>query len=166
MPASPQQKYEQLMIGQLTTVPIDNLEQAIKIVIHDARIPKTLRTALGVYGAQSAELNKSEVGTMRYGKTEPTRRPGIIGSSDSEPRPCNSPSFAHEDSLLLSCESAAIDQRLMLRIQYNKQSLDWSVEINELRHEGITKDDMEALVECAVIFAEMKIIRALCQRLQ
>jgi hypothetical protein len=36
------------MAEQFTSEGIDALEQAIQTVIHDARIPKTLRTALEV----------------------------------------------------------------------------------------------------------------------
>jgi hypothetical protein len=143
---------------------IGNLEQAIRTVLHDARISNTLRAALEAYQAHLAELNEPDIGTTRSGQTEYTYPPEIICPSDPEPYPCNS--LSHEGSFLLSCESALIDQGLMLRMEYNKQSFDWSVKINEVRYEGITKEVMEALIECAVIATEMTIMRSPSQRPQ
>jgi hypothetical protein len=149
------------MTEQFTSAHSDTLEQAIQTIIHDARIPKTLRTALEVY------KGNRETGTMRAGQAEPSNCPRcILGSSAAEPYPCTSPSLSYEDSFLLSCESAVIEQGLNIIMTYNRQSLDWSVEINGLRHEGITKEVMEALVECAVIVGEALLMRALCQRPQ
>jgi hypothetical protein len=63
------------MTEQFASVRIDTLELAIETVIHDARIPKTLRTALEVYQGQQAELNMPEMAIMRCGQTgAPARR--------------------------------------------------------------------------------------------
>jgi hypothetical protein len=113
------------MAEQFTSEGIDALAQAIQTVIHDARIPKTLRTALEVYKGNS--------------------------------RSCR---------CVLSSQPAAIEQGIQIYILHNDESLDWSVEINGLRHDHVTSEVMEALVECAVITAETSLMRALTARPQ
>jgi hypothetical protein len=102
---------------------------------------------------------------MRPGHTEVTCLPEIFRSSDGEPYPCISPGFAHEDDFLLSSESAVIEQGLRIRVQFNKPSLDWSVEINGHRNEGVTSEVMEALIESAVV-AAVTLLRAFSRRTQ
>jgi hypothetical protein len=58
------------MTEHLTKTGFDALDQAIQTVIHDPRVPKTLRTALGVYQDQRAVLNNRETDVMRAGQTE------------------------------------------------------------------------------------------------
>jgi hypothetical protein len=154
------------MTTQSTISRHDALEQAILTVIHDARIPKTLRTALGVYRRRWAEPNNPEAGTMRPGHTEVTCLPEIFRSSDADPYPCISPGFAHEDDYLLSSESAVIEQGLRIRVRFNKPSLDWSVEINGHRNESVTSEIMEALIESAVVAAVTLLMRAFSRRTQ
>ena len=42
----------------------------------------------------------------------------------------------------------------------NDESQDWSIEINGLRHEHVTSEIMEDLVECALIVAETTLTEA------
>jgi hypothetical protein len=44
--------------------------------------------------------------------------------------------------------------------------LDWSIEINGLRHEHVTSEIIETLVECAVIVAEKSLTRGVAGLLQ
>jgi hypothetical protein len=50
-------------------------------------------------------------------------------------------------------------------VQFNKPSLDWSVEINGHRNEGVTSEVMEALIESAVV-AAVTLLRAFSRRTQ
>jgi hypothetical protein len=59
------------MTEDLTRAGFDALEQAIQTVIHDARVPKTLRTALGIYQDQRAVVNDRKIALMRAGQTGP-----------------------------------------------------------------------------------------------
>ena len=156
------------MTPQSTVVRSDALDQAIQIVIRNVRIPKSLRTALEAYQGQWSQPSEPEIGTLNSGQTEATYLPETIDSSDAEHYPCSSPTRAFEDSPrpLLSCESAVIEQGLFIIMKYNKRSLDWSVEINGQRHEGVTSEVMEALIECAAIVAEKSLIRASSHRPQ
>jgi hypothetical protein len=45
-------------------------------------------------------------------------------------------------------------QTLEIGLWLNDEALDWSIEINGLRHEHVTSEILEALVECALIVAE------------
>jgi hypothetical protein len=143
------------MAEQFTSARIDTLEQAIQTIAHDDRVPKTLRTALEAYQERRAELNKAEFGRKLSGRTEITYLPNITHSSDAGPYPCNSPT-----------ESTVVEQALWVRMQYNRQSHDWSVRINGYLHEHVTSEVMEALVECAVLCAETSLFEAIPQRLQ
>jgi hypothetical protein len=146
------------MAEQFTSVRNDALEQAIRTIIHDARIPKTLRTALEVY------KGNREIGMVRAGQAAPaacppeTIRSGLVGLCLR----CNSQSCR----CVLSSQPTAIEQGIQIYILHNDESLDWSVEINGLRHDHVTSEVMEALVECAVITAETSLMRALTTRPQ
>jgi hypothetical protein len=127
------------MTEHLIRAGLDTLEQAIQTVILDPRIPKTLRTALGVYQDQRVVLNNRETTVMRAGQIEPAYPPETTSSSL---------------------------EIIEIHIWRNDESFDWSVEINGQRHQQVTSEVMEALVECAVIFAETSLVRAFSQRLQ
>jgi hypothetical protein len=126
------------MTEHLTGPGFDALEQAIQTVIHDPRVPKMLRTALGAYQDQRAVLNKRETTVMRAGQIEPAP-PETIGSR------------------LTIIE---------IYIWRNDETFDWSVEINRQPSYHITSEVMEALVEFAVIAAEISLTRAFCHRPQ
>jgi hypothetical protein len=145
------------MTKHSTIMRTDPLEQAIQTVIQDARTPKNLRTALKVYGRQWAE-EQFEVGTMRPEHTEL--------SSEADPYLCDSPSFADEDSFLLSCEKIVIKQGLRIIAIYDKQSLEWSVDINGQRYERLPFKVMEDFIECALVATEVSLRRKSCRRLQ
>ena len=51
-------------------------------------------------------------------------------------------------------------QKLKIGLWLNDEALDWSIEINGLRHEHVTSEILEALVECALIVAENSLTRA------
>ena len=154
------------MTKQSTIVRItEPLDQAIQTVIQDIRIPKNLRNALEAYGRQWAE-QKPEVGTMRPEHTDVTCRPEIIRSTEADPYPCSSPSFAHEDSFLLSWESIVIEPGLRIIARSDKHSLEWSIDINGQRNERVTFKVMEALIECALIAIENSLKRESCRRPQ
>jgi hypothetical protein len=120
------------MTEQPTIVPIMTLEQAIRTVIHDLRVPEKLRTALAAYQDVSNDPNNQEIDTRWTDQTEP----------------------------------ACLGKAIRLILWHNDESLDWSVEIDGQRHEHVTSEVMEALVECAVIVAQMSFTRALVQRPQ
>jgi hypothetical protein len=51
-------------------------------------------------------------------------------------------------------------KELKIDLSHNYESLDWSIEINGLRHEHVTSEIMEDLVECALIVAETTLTEA------
>ena len=56
-------------------------------------------------------------------------------------------------------------KELKIDLSHNYEAQDWSVEINGLRHEHITSEVVEALVESALIVAETSLINPLTQLL-
>jgi hypothetical protein len=50
-------------------------------------------------------------------------------------------------------------KELKIDLSHNYESLDWSIEINGLRHEHVTSEIVEALVECALIVAETSLTK-------
>ena len=108
------------------------LEEAIRTVIHDLRVPEKLRTALAGYLGLSNDPNSHEMDTLRTEQTEP----------------------------------ACLGKAIRLILWHNDESLDWSIEIDGQRHEHVTSEVMEALVECALIVAQMTLTRASAQRPQ
>ena len=51
-------------------------------------------------------------------------------------------------------------KQITIDLWRNDEELDWSAEINGLRHEHITSEIMEDLVECALIVAERTLTEA------
>jgi hypothetical protein len=125
------------MTEHLTRAGFDALAQAIQTVIDDSRVPNVLRTALGVYQDQRAVLNNREAAMVRGGKTAPACARNTTQSSLT-----------------------------MIEILHNDEPCDWSVEINGQRHDHVTSEVMEALVECAVIVVETSLMRAFSHRPQ
>jgi hypothetical protein len=109
------------------------LERAIRTVMHDLRIPKKLRTALSVYQDQRGDMD----------------RPGCCGC-ETDWVPCG-PSY----------EPPAMEREIKICLRHDDELLDWSIEIDGQRHEHVTSEVMEALVECALIVAQMSLTRAL-----
>jgi hypothetical protein len=81
-------------------------------------------------------------------------------------QPYNSPSSTNEGRGILNRLAATIEQEIEIRMWHNDESLDWSVEINGRRHEHITSEIMEALVECALIVAQMSLTQVVAARPQ
>jgi len=120
------------MTEQRTIVRIMTLEEAVRTVIHDLRVPEKLRTALAVYQDVSNDPNNHEIDTLWTEQTEP----------------------------------ACLGKAIHLILWHNDESLDWSIEIDGQRHEHVTSEVMESLVECALIVAQMSLTRTLAQRPQ
>jgi hypothetical protein len=57
-------------------------------------------------------------------------------------------------------------QQIKIDLWHNDEMLDWSIEINGLRHEHVTSDIIETVVECAVIVAEKSLTRGVAGLLQ
>jgi hypothetical protein len=51
-------------------------------------------------------------------------------------------------------------QEINIKMWRNDEAQDWSIEINGLRHEHVTSEIMEDLVECALIVAEKTLTEA------
>ena len=45
-------------------------------------------------------------------------------------------------------------QEIKIKLWRNDETQDWSIEINGLRHEHVSSEILEDLVECALIVAE------------
>jgi hypothetical protein len=56
-------------------------------------------------------------------------------------------------------------KELKIDLSHNYEAQDWSVEINGLRHEHVTSEVVEALVESALIVAETSLTNPLTQLL-
>jgi hypothetical protein len=56
--------------------------------------------------------------------------------------------------------------QIKIDLWHNYEALDWSIEINGLRHEHVTSEIIETLVECALIVAEKSLTRAASGLLQ
>jgi hypothetical protein len=50
-------------------------------------------------------------------------------------------------------------RQIKINLWHNDEVLDWSIEINGQRHEHVTDEVMEALVETALIVAETSLAR-------
>jgi hypothetical protein len=57
-------------------------------------------------------------------------------------------------------------QQIKIDLWHNEEVLDWSIEINGLRHEHVTSEILETLVECALIVAEKSLAGAVAGPLQ
>jgi hypothetical protein len=150
------------MSEQHTIVRVDALENAIETVLHDLRVPKRLRTALAAYQNERAGLNSRGLSLLQG------RSSGLSnGSGGADVRQCdNSRGSSDEDRTILSRVRTTIEQGIEIQMWLNDESLDWSVEINGQRHEHVTSEVMEALVECAVIVAEGSVMKLLVLRPQ
>jgi hypothetical protein len=145
------------MSKQSTIVRTDPLKQAIQTVIQDIRIPKDLRTALGVYQNQRADLNNHGISVV---PPKPTRLTTGFHLAD-----------ARQPDNLRSCEDGSgvftdLVRGMDVQMWINIEALDWSVEINGYRHEHITTDIMEALIECAVIQTIRSVMKTFSARPQ
>jgi hypothetical protein len=56
--------------------------------------------------------------------------------------------------------------QIKIDLWHNYEALDWSIEINGLRHEHVTSEVIETLVECALIVAERSLTRPVTGLLQ
>jgi hypothetical protein len=151
------------MTEQMIIMRADALEQAIQTLIHDLRVPKKLRTALAVYQNQRAGLDNRGLSLL------PARSSGQPEGSGGIADVCqrdNSRSSSDKNRTILSQVRTTIGQGVEIQMWLNDESLDWSVEINGQRHENVTSEVMEALVECAVIVAETSVMRVLVTRPQ
>ena len=152
------------MTDQLTIVRAEALQQAIQTVIHDFRVPKELRTALAVYQKRRRDEDNLKIDTRWPERTERTCLPRTIQYSLGVASERGSPRNAtHEGSCILNWPIAVEHE---ISVRHNDESLDWSVKINGRHHEHVTSEVMEALVECALIVAQMSSTRTLATRLQ
>jgi len=143
------------------------LEQAIRTVIHDPRIPQKLRTALAVYQERRTDLDNCEGDMLREERTDSTCLPKTIRYNLAEfYQPGNSRNGRNEERNILSREPASIEQEIKIFLWHNDESLDWSIEINGQRHEHVTSEILEALVECTLILAQISLTRAFAHRPQ
>ena len=62
--------------------------------------------------------------------------------------------------LILDCGVYCPMKQINIDLWRNDESQDWSIEINGLRHEHVTSEIMEDLVECALIVAERTLTEA------
>jgi hypothetical protein len=155
----------EIMTEQQHAARITDLERAIQTVIHDLRVPKKLRTALAVYQKQRDDQDNRKIETRGPERTEPTCLPKKTQSSLTiVSERCNPRNAAHEDSYFLDWP-IPIEREIRILLWPNDESRDWSIEINGQRHEHVTGEIMEALVECALIVAQMSFNKSV-QRLQ
>jgi hypothetical protein len=150
------------MTKQSTILRTDPLDQAIQTVIQDFRIPKNLRAALVVYQTKRAKLTNHGISVVPRRSTSP--------STDSRVgygcQPDDSRSFANGDGSILNGICTDLGQGMNIQMSIDPESLYWSVEINGDRHERITREDMESLIEVFVIITGNSLIRLLSARLQ
>jgi len=59
-----------------------------------------------------------------------------------------------------------MEREIKICLWHNDELLDWSIEIDGQRHEHVTSEVMEALVECALIVAQMSLTRPVASRPQ
>jgi hypothetical protein len=150
------------MTEQRNVVRVDNLETAIETVLHDLRVPKRLRAALAVYHNQRAGLNNRRLRILPGGSSDLSKGSG--GAAEGCLR--DNLSSSDKDGTILNRAPATIVQGIEIQMWFNDESLDWSVEINGQRHEHVTSEVMEALVECAVLVAETSVVKVSALRPQ
>ena len=68
--------------------------------------------------------------------------------------------FASKRFLILGCGVYCPMKQINIDLWLNDEVQDWSIEINGLRHEHVTSEIMEDLVECALIVAERTLTEA------
>jgi hypothetical protein len=148
------------MTEQRNVMRITDPERAIQTVIDDIQVPEKLRTALAVYQKQREDQDNRKIDTRGPERAEPTCLPKKIQSSlPMVSECCNPRNAAHEDSNFPDWP-IAVEREISIVLWHNDESLDWSIEINGQRHEHVTDEIMEALVECALIVAQMSLTRA------
>jgi hypothetical protein len=57
-------------------------------------------------------------------------------------------------------------KELKIGLWHDDEALDWSIEINGQRHEHVTSEILEALVECALIVAETSLTKPVTELVQ
>jgi hypothetical protein len=145
------------MTKQSTIVRRDALKQAVQTVIQDIRIPKNLRAALAFYQKQRHGISVVP--------PNPTSLSTAVRVADGC-QPDNSPSFANGDGGILNGLYTGLGQGLNIQMSIDPESLDWSVSINGVSHDHITRDEMESLIELFVVMTGNSVIRLLSARLQ
>jgi hypothetical protein len=138
----------------------DALEQAILTVIKDARIPKTLRTALEVYGRQWAEPNNHGISVVPPKSTNPfnTFRRADDCRLDN--------SGSNEGDNIENGAFTDLARKIDIHMWMNVESLDWSLEINGHRWEHATLEDVESLIECSVVATVLSVMKTFSARPQ
>jgi hypothetical protein len=120
-----------------------------------------LRFALAVYEDQPTVLKNSESELRRSltGRAGLRKiiRPNLVELCQSH----NTQSDSQGLGMSGNSEITAIEREIKICLWHNDESLDWSVEIDGQRHEHVTSESLEALVECALIVAQMSLTRAL-----
>jgi hypothetical protein len=141
---------------------VDSFETAIETLLHDLRVPKRLRGALAAYQIQRAALDNRGLSLLRGGSS------GLSKGSDADAGVCRCDNLSpfDEDCGSSSRACTTIEQRVEIKMWLNDDSLDWSVEINGQRHEHVTSEIMEALVECALIVAQTSLTQVVAARPQ
>jgi hypothetical protein len=163
-----QAEEEKPMTGQVSGVRIKTLTEAIQTVIHDVRIPKKLRLSLAAYQDQVAHPRKGENDIPLADQPQPKRLrkttpPLSLGGVC---KICASRTTENGNRCIPDCRHALNQRQLVISLWHNSESPDWSIEINGHRHEHVTGDIMEALVECALIVAQSQLTKPYNRRPQ
>jgi hypothetical protein len=140
---------ENLMADQRIIVRALILEQAIRMVIHDLRIPKRLRTALSVYQDQQGDLDSCETDWVPRGPAENARLLKTIRPSLAEV--CQTYNIQSEPMSTVIFGPAS-PRRWSGKSRFafgTTMSCSIGPSIDGQRHEHVTSEVMEALVECA-----------------
>jgi hypothetical protein len=162
-----QAEEEKPMTEQVSGARIKTLTEAIQTVIHDLRIPKKLRLSLAAYQDQAAHLREGENHIPLVGQPEPKRlRKTIPLNLGGVCHTCASRTITNEKRCIVDGRDALIQRQLTISLWHNSESLDWSIEINSHRHEHVTSDIVEALVECALIVAQSQLTKPYNRRPQ
>jgi hypothetical protein len=146
------------MADQQNVVRVDVLEEAIETLVQDCRVPKGLRAALAVYQNERTGLDNRDFSLLSTRSTGTSKGPGVF-ADDRQPN--DSRNFSDRDRKVLGCGRNTIKQEIKIQMWLNDESQDWSIEINDQRHEHVTSEVMEALVECAVLIAEASVMKVL-----
>ena len=143
------------------------LEEAIQTVIHDPRTPKKPSFPLAAYEQQAAHLHEREIPVPPADQAGPnclartiSPGPGAVCQAGA------SQSITNEDRYILNCGHALIQRQITISLWHNDESLDWSIEIDGQRHDHVTSDITEALVECALIVAQIQLTKPYNRRPQ
>jgi len=154
------------MSEQSTILRAETLHQAINTVIHDVRIPVKLRAALATCQDDWVGPHNRENDIVRAEPSETTRQAETLRQSHAEASESNCSGRATSECRSLNCLWATIEEEIWIRMVHNDDTLDWSVVINGRRHDHVTSEIMEALVECALIVGQASLTRILSRRSQ